>query len=98
MVKLDLQAKPDGVHLRVHVKPRASSSRVVGPRAGALDVAVAAPPVEGAANAELCRTLGRYFGLAPSRIAVVSGAAGRSKVIRLCGLGVDEVRARIEVA
>jgi uncharacterized protein len=95
MVEVDLQAKPGGVHLRVHVKPRASRSRVVGLRAGALDVAVAAPPVEGEANAELCRTLGRYFGIVPSKIAVVSGAAGRRKVVRLCGVGVDEVRARI---
>lgn len=95
MVELDLEAKPGGVHLRVHVKPRASKSHVVGLRAGVLDVRVAAPPVEGEANAELCRTLGRYFGLAPSRVEVVSGATGRSKVIRLSGLGIEEVRARI---
>jgi uncharacterized protein len=95
MVDLDLEAKPGGVHLRVHVKPRASRSCVVGLRAGVLDVRVAAPPVEGEANAELCRMLGRYFGLAPGRVEVVSGATSRSKVIRLSGLGIEEVRARI---
>jgi len=35
------------------VKPRASKSRILGVREGMLEVALAAPPVDGEANAEL---------------------------------------------
>jgi uncharacterized protein (TIGR00251 family) len=90
-----VQDKPDGVHLSVHVKPRASKSRVVGVRAGVLDVAVAAPPVDGAANEELVRTLASHFGLPARQVTVVSGATGKSKRVRLSGIAAEEVHARL---
>ncbi len=43
----------------VRVVPRASKSGVAGEHGGALRVRVAAPPVEGAANDELVRTLAK---------------------------------------
>lgn len=85
-------------HVRVHVKPRASKSRVIGMRGDALDVAVAAPPVDGEANAELVRTLARHFGIAQSRVEIVSGVSGRNKVVRLSGVEDEEVRARLAPA
>ncbi|HZN91656.1 MAG TPA: DUF167 domain-containing protein, partial [Myxococcales bacterium] len=42
-----------GVELLVQVQPRASRSRVVGEHGGYLKVQLAAPPVDGAANAAL---------------------------------------------
>lgn len=92
MSQVVLEPRPEGAHLRVHVKPRASKSRVIGIRGDALDVAVAAPPVDGEANAELVRLLARHFGVAQGRVTVVSGASGRTKVVRLGGLGVEEAR------
>src|ERR1051325_10583157 len=60
---LDVREDAAGVVIRVRAKPRASRSRVVGCTEGALDVAIAAPPVDGAANDELMRTLAAHFGL-----------------------------------
>jgi uncharacterized protein (TIGR00251 family) len=68
--------------LRVRVKPRASKSRVVGYKDGVLEVAVAAAPVDGAANEELVRTLAEHFDVPKSTIAIVSGQASRLKLAR----------------
>lgn len=81
--------------LRVHVKPRASKSRVLGLKEGALEVSVAAPPVEGQANAELIRTLAHEFGLPRSRVEVLSGLHGRVKLVRLNGVPLANVQAKL---
>jgi uncharacterized protein (TIGR00251 family) len=72
------------IRLRVRVKPRASKSRVLGWKGDELEVAVAAPPVDGEANAELIRTLASHFALTKSDIEIISGKSGRSKLVRFC--------------
>ena len=69
----------------VRVVPRASRTAVVGEHDGALKVRVAAPPVEGAANAELTRFLAKSFGLPARAVEVVSGHASKTKVVRAAG-------------
>jgi uncharacterized protein (TIGR00251 family) len=81
--------------LRVRVQPRASRPGLVGARAGALLVRVAAPPVEGAANEALLRLLGRGLGVAPSAIRILRGAGGREKVLAIRGLTAETLRARL---
>ncbi len=73
----------DGVSLRVRVKPRASKSRVLGERDGELEVAVSAPPVDGAANEELVRILAEHFEVPKSAITIFRGASGRAKIVRI---------------
>jgi uncharacterized protein (TIGR00251 family) len=53
-----------------------------------LQVRVAAPPVDGKANAALCRLIAKQVGVAPSRVTVVRGEKARDKVVRV--EGVDE--------
>jgi uncharacterized protein (TIGR00251 family) len=77
------EARDGGVSLRVRVKPRASRSRVLGERSGELEVAVAAPPVDGAANEELVRVLSGYFDVPKSTIEITRGQSGRSKILRI---------------
>jgi uncharacterized protein (TIGR00251 family) len=77
-----IQRDGTSVRLRIRVKPRASKSRVLGWKGDELEVAVAAPPVDGEANAELVRTLADHFSLAKSDIEILSGKSGRSKLIR----------------
>jgi uncharacterized protein (TIGR00251 family) len=86
------------VSLRVRLQPRASREGLGGVREGALLVRVTAPPVEGAANEALVRLMGRILGVAPSRLRIVAGAAGRSKRLRVAGLAVAELRSRLEAA
>ena len=70
---------------KVRVVPRASRIEIVGEHDGALRVRVAAPPVEGAANKELIRTLARYFDVPTRAVKIVSGRAGKLKQVRVVG-------------
>lgn len=73
--------------LEVHVKPRAQRSGIGAREAdGRLAVAVHAPPEEGAANRELVELVADALGVAPSRVAVVRGAASRRKTLRVDGV------------
>jgi len=92
MSELDLKSEAGEVTVRIHVKPRAQKSRIIGVRGGALDVAVAAAPVDGEANAELVQLLARTCGVSRSRVSIVSGLGGRSKLVRLQGLDEAELR------
>ena len=78
------------LRLAVRLTPRGGRSAVDG---WALDpegrpylkVRVAAPPVEGAANAALLAFLAKTLGLPRSALALVSGAGGRLKLIEIAG-------------
>jgi uncharacterized protein (TIGR00251 family) len=95
MDQLDLHTKDSTVRFQVHVKPRAAQSRVLGVRAGLLDVAVSAPPVEGRANAELVSTLSRHLGLPRRAVAVVSGQTGRRKWVSVEGISRAELLSKL---
>ncbi len=86
-----IEQRSDSVRLSVRVQPRASRSEVVGEHDGALKVRLAAPPVEGEANRELVRFLGKLLGVAPSRVSVVAGATAKSKVVEIEGVAVQDV-------
>ena len=83
------------VTLEVHVKPRASRTKLVGIKQGALEVAVSAPPVDGAANDALCALIAEVLGTAKGRVSVVGGAASRKK--RVAVHGVDKAAASAAV-
>ena len=82
--------------LRVRVQPRASRSEIVGWRAdGMLAVRVAAPPVDGAANAALAALLAGALGVRGSAVTIEHGARGRDKLVRVTGLTPAEIRRRL---
>ncbi|HEX8856556.1 MAG TPA: DUF167 domain-containing protein [Thermoleophilaceae bacterium] len=70
----------------VRVRAGASRNELVGERAGALLVRVTAPPVDGKANDALRKLVAKIVGVPPGRVALVSGASGRDKLLRLEGL------------
>jgi uncharacterized protein len=78
--------------LPVRVQARARRDEIAGERAGSLLVRVTAPPVEGKANAAVCRLLAARLGLAPGRIAVVRGASSRDKLVEIDGIEAGELR------
>jgi uncharacterized protein (TIGR00251 family) len=94
---LALVVKDGEVRFEVHAKPRAKKSAIVGVRSpgGALEVAIAAPPVDGAANEELVATLARALGVPKRDVRIVRGEGGRSKLLAVTGLREAEVRARL---
>ncbi len=92
---LKLVTRDGAVRLDVRAKPRAHKSRIVGEREGALEVALAAPPVDGAANEALVATLAKALGVPQSAVRIVRGESGRNKLVEIAGLGEDVVRARL---
>jgi hypothetical protein len=86
------------VRFEVHAKPRARKSRIAGVHGGALVVHLAAPPVDGAANAELVELLATALSLPKRDVRLDRGASGRVKLIEVYGLGAEEVRVRLGVA
>jgi len=95
MSDLVVEERGAELRIRVRVKLRASKSRIVEVREGALQIAVAAPPVDGAANAELVRTLAGALGCAKSSIEIVSGGGSRSKLVAIHGLSLADLRVRL---
>ena len=70
----------------VQVVPRASRSEIVGEHNGALRVRIAAPPVDGAANEELVRTLARAFKVSRRAVQIAGGSASKLKQISITSL------------
>jgi uncharacterized protein (TIGR00251 family) len=71
------------MRLTVVVTPRAARVRVERLDGTTLRVAVTAPPHEGQANAAVIRAVAAHLGVAPSRVRIVRGAAGRRKILEL---------------
>jgi uncharacterized protein len=88
---------PD-VDLKVRLQPRAKRNAIVEERDGVLRVSVAAAPVEGQANAALCKLIAKRAGIARGRVSVIRGERSREKVVRVAGLPADELRRALGLA
>ena len=93
-----IQDSKHGALLTIHVQPRASRTEYVGVYGDALKFRVASPPVEGAANEELCAYLAVQFGLSPRDVVIHSGKTGRRKLVLLRRLSAAQVRATLNIA
>ena len=78
-----------GKTIWVQVVPRAARSEIRGVVAGDLRVAVAAPPVDDAANGELIRFLAHLLGIPRRKITILSGHHARRKRLALEGVTED---------
>ncbi len=97
MGELQVKRVPGGVTLTVRVTPRARKNEIVGVAGDALKLKLAAPPVEGAANATLCAFLAEKLGVRKSAVTLIAGQTSRQKVVRVEGVTPDEVRARLAI-
>ena len=73
--------------LALHVQPGASRTEIAGTHGAAGDtrlrLRLAAPPVDGKANAELLRFLAEAFGVPLRQVVLVRGATSRRKSVRI---------------
>lgn len=69
--------------LELHVQPGARSTEVTGTHGDALKLRLAAPPVDGKANAALIDFLARRLGLPKASIRLVSGQSARRKRLEI---------------
>jgi uncharacterized protein len=88
----------DGCEIRVRLAPRARANEIVGERDGVLVVRVTAPPVDGRANAALCRLIAKRARVGVRSVSVIRGLSVREKVVRVEGIGLEELRAALGIA
>jgi uncharacterized protein (TIGR00251 family) len=87
-----IEPTPDGILITVRVIPRAGRSGLAGTRDGALLVRLNAPPVEGAANAELIDVLADALNVPKRAVAIISGERSRTKRVRVTGVAIEKAR------
>lgn len=93
---LDVREDEEGVRFAVRVSPRASRGAIVGLHGEALKVSLAAPPVEGQANAALCELLAKALKVPKSNVHIVQGERSRTKTVRVSGVRAADVRALLK--
>lgn len=71
--------------IRVRVKPNARKNEVAVLDDKSYIVHVAAPAVDGKANAKLVEVLAEYFGKRKRDVVIVRGEHGREKIIEVGG-------------
>ncbi len=78
--------------IAVRLIPRDRVNEISGERDGLLLVRVTAPPVDGQANAALCRLIAKRAGVGVRSVSVVRGAGSRDKLLRIDGIGAAELQ------
>lgn len=77
----------DSARISLYVQPRASKTEIAGLHDGCIKIRLAAPPVDGAANAALVEFIAARLNIAKSKVRVVTGSNSRRKVIEVEGVG-----------
>lgn len=85
--------RPEGIEIRIYVQPRASKTEIIGLHGEALKIRLAAPPVDGQANAELCRYLARHVGVPQKDVQMKSGGSSRQKRVFIAGKTLADISA-----
>ncbi len=84
-----------GCALEVLVQPRASRTRVAGEHDGRLKIQLAAPPVDGEANAALVEFLAEALRVRKADVTIARGETGRRKTVRVAGLSAASAAAAL---
>ena len=69
--------------LTLHIQPGAKKTEVAGEHGDALKIRLAAPPVDGKANAALIDFLADRLGVARGQVTLKSGQTSRRKVLEI---------------
>lgn len=81
-----------GAELTIRLQPRGKRNAIGEERDGVLRVSVAAPPVDGQANAALCKLIAKRARVARGRVTVIRGERSRDKVVCVEGVAPAELR------
>ena len=90
-----LVADGDGVTLRLHIQPGAKKTEVAGLYGEALKIRLAAPPVDGKANASLIAFLADQLGVPKPAASPPSGESSRAKRVHVSGVAAAAAEARL---
>ncbi|HEV3145258.1 MAG TPA: DUF167 domain-containing protein [Gemmataceae bacterium] len=86
---------PEGCILPVRAQPGARKNSALGEHAGALKLAVTAPPEDGRANEALVELLHKLLGLKRSQVELLSGETSREKRFLLRGITKQELSSKL---
>ncbi|TAH45504.1 MAG: YggU family protein [Betaproteobacteria bacterium] len=87
-----LRGAADGsIILSLHVQPAAKQTGFAGLHGDAMKIRLAAPPVDGKANAALCAFLAQFCGVPKSAVTLLSGETSRAKRVRVQGAAPEAV-------
>jgi uncharacterized protein len=81
--------------LKLRIVPNAKRSEIVGEYGDAVKVKVAAPAVDGKANAALLEFLAETLGVSVRVVTLIAGEKSRDKVIAVEGMEAEEVREKL---
>ena len=93
--ELKITERDGAVQFPVRVQPRSSRLGIVGLYGTSLKICVHAPPVDGAANAEIIAVLAKALKIPRRDIRIVSGEASRNKVVEVRGINSVTIRSFI---
>lgn len=82
--------------LNVYVQPGAKRTEWAGFYGNALKIRLAAPPVEGKANAALLQCLAEWLAVPKNALTLKSGQTSRHKVVRVAGVTPEVLQMAIE--
>jgi uncharacterized protein len=88
-----IRPREAGVYVKLRVSPGAKNTETKGSHGeGTIKLAVAAPPTEGKANAEVERYLAVLLGVSRAEVAVVKGTSSRDKLVFMRGIEPEAAR------
>ncbi|XP_030434991.1 UPF0235 protein C15orf40 homolog isoform X1 [Gopherus evgoodei] len=89
--------KSGSLTIAIHAKPGSKQNAITDVTTEAVGVAIAAPPSEGEANAELCRYLSKVLEVKKSEVVLDKGGKSREKVVKiLVSMTPDEVLEKLK--
>jgi uncharacterized protein (TIGR00251 family) len=91
-----LDRAADHCLVRLRIQPGAKRTAVVGVLGDRLKVAIAAPPVDGKANAALLQWLAKTLKLKRAQVTLVSGTASKDKRVRLETTKAAQIRVALD--
>lgn len=94
---IEFVEKDESLIFTLRVIPRASRSEIVGEMDGNLKVKISAPPVDGAANAEVIKLVAKAFGVNRSAVSIISGETSKTKRVSVLGGSLRRLRELVGV-
>jgi uncharacterized protein len=88
---VEISEKSGSAVFRLKAQPRSSKSGISGAYNGGVKVNLKAAPVDDAANRECCDLFAKVLHVSSSRLTILSGKSSKNKIIKVDGLGAEEV-------
>jgi hypothetical protein len=86
-------ASDGSIALSLHIQPGARQTECAGLHGDALKIRLAAPPVDGKANAALIAFVAERLGLGRAAVSLKSGQSSRRKVLIVVGASPEAIAA-----